>query len=76
MSWFIILILCFVAPAINSFVNGWRLAVVKKEDEYYESVNDVLSETHPIFNLISVLLMTICPLAILIIVIMNVVAII
>ena len=76
MSWFIILILCFVAPAINSLVNGWRLAVVQKEEPEYETVNQVLSDTHPIFSLISVLLMTICPLAILIIAIMNVVAII
>lgn len=76
MSWFIILILCFIAPAINTFVNGWRLAIVQKEEPEYKTVNQILSETHPIFNLISVLLMTICPLAILIIVIMNMVAII
>ena len=76
MGWFIILILCFIAPTINTFVNGWRLAVVQKEEPEFETVSHILSETHPIFNLISVLLMIICPLAILIIAIMNVVAII
>lgn len=74
MSWFTIMILCFIAPAINSFMNTWRKAVIKKEDDCWEDANKILSDIHPIFNLITILLMTVCPIAILVIATTNVIA--
>lgn len=74
MTFFIIAALCIATLVINSMMNGWRLAVTKKECPDFETISDILGEAHPIFNVVSALAMIVCPSAILIIAIANVVA--
>lgn len=74
MTFFIIAALCIATLFVNSIMNSCRLGVTKKECPDFETINDILGETHPIFNVVSALAMIICPSAILIIAIANVVA--
>lgn len=71
MTYFIIFVLCIVTFAVNSIINSMRLSIVKKYDCEYQTVNDILAETHPVFNVVTALLTAVCPITIIVIAIQN-----
>lgn len=73
MMFLIIAILCVAAFFINSMINSARINLAKKSNPNFQTTNEVLAEWHPIFNIVSALVIFICPLAILIIAINNVI---
>lgn len=74
MTFLTIAILCIVAFFINSVINGTRINLAKKSNPDFQTTSEVLIECHPIFNLISILITAVCPLAILVIAVSNVIA--
>lgn len=74
MTFVIIAILCVAALFINSMVNSARINLAKQSNPDLQTTNEILAECHPIFNIISALVISVCPLAILIIAVSNVIA--
>ena len=73
MTFLVIAILCVAAFFINSMVNSARINLAKESNPNFQTTNEVLAKWHPIFNIISALVTFICPLAILIITVSNVI---
>ena len=74
MTFLIIAILCVATLFINSLINGARVNLAKESNPDFQTTNEILAECHPIFNIISALAISVCPLAILVIAVGNVIA--
>lgn len=60
-----------IAAVVNFIIKSTRLAVVKKYNSEYKTIDKILAETHPTFYLVSALLTAVCPIAIIVIAVQN-----